>query len=133
MARKKKKAMDILGEFSVEIDYLADELDVSRQTVRRWFKDITKKVDNWTLAPADEVITFLSEYKNGKYIAKLCDPYKPEDYKDKDVDGDDMYEIIQSVLEKIIFVADCELRDDNLDEIERDTINHIYKINLVVY
>lgn len=134
MAKKKKRtALEILEGFQVELDYLADELEVSRNTVRRWFKDSITKVNTWTLAPADEVITFLTEYQKGKYAEKLFEPYKPDDFKDKDIDGDDMYEIIKTVLEKLVFVADVGMRDENLDEIRKGVINHIYTINVAVY
>ena len=132
MKKKKKTAKELLESFEIEVDMLAEVLEVSRQTVRRWFKDHIRKVNNWLLVPADEVLTFLMEYQNGKYAVKLCDPYTVEEFKDKDLDSDDLANIIQACFDKVVFACNC-FEDDELDDIEKGAAGNIYNINLIMY
>ena len=132
MKKKKKTALELLESFEIEVDMLADTLEVSRQTVRRWFKDHIRKVNNWSLVPADEALTFLMEYLDGKYLIKLCDPYTVEEFKDKDLNSDDLANLIQACLDKLVFACKC-FEDDELDDIEKEAAEHIYNINLIMY
>ena len=72
------------------------------------------------------------EYQNGKYAVKLCDPYKVEDFKNKDLEADDLADIIQACFDKLVFACNC-FEDDELDDIEKEAAENIYTINLIMY
>lgn len=128
--RKKKKLTisDILSLMGIEIDMLADTLEVSRQTVRRWFKGEIKTKGNWHYVDADTVIDFLCDFKNGKYMEKLVEPY----FKDDAEDLQNAPEIMQKLLDNICLVIGSDGEIDTTDLIERNVVNHLYSLNVVI-
>lgn len=129
MARKKKLTMkDFLSMVGIEIDMMADTLEVSKQTVRRWFKGSIKTTGSWHYVDADTVFDFLCTFKDGKYMEKLAEPYCKEDAEDLS----NIPEIMQIMLDKLCVVMSSDGEFDATDLIERNIVNHVYSLNLII-
>lgn len=127
--RKKKITMkDILSLTGIEIDMLADTLEVSRQTVRRWFKGSIKTTGNWHYVDADTVFDFLCAFKDGKYMEKLIEPYS----RDEAEELSNAPEVIQAMLDKLCLVIGSDGEFDTSDLMERNMVNHLYSLNMIL-
>ena len=127
---KKKNVIELREDmFGVEIEFLADSLDVSKQTVKRWFKGHIQKYRRWYVVDLDTVVDHLVSYQGGKYMERLAYPYTEEDFDNED----NMCEIVQAMLDKFVFTLKPEKEPyKDTGDIDDNFYNHMYTLNMII-
>lgn len=109
----------------IELNYLANELSVSRATVMRWFKDEKEVYHGHVICDFEVVFDFLMEHRNGKYMMELAECCE-EDF-DK-MEDSDIPIVFNTVLSKICVVIKDEARTAMSDP---EIYGHIYQLNIM--
>lgn len=117
--------MDILENVYVSISYLADELGVDRRTVRRWFNNEKEIYKGYDLVDEDVCFEFLINYRNGKYMKKLCN-ITDEDIENMNFE-EDIHKLLNNAISKMVFVIKSETTDEDV----KHFLGHIYQLKFM--
>ena len=67
------KFLDNINGAYVTMTDIMENLGVSKQTVKRWFKGNIEKYDGEYYVEVDTFFEYITEYMDGKYFEKLCE------------------------------------------------------------
>ena len=119
---------DIIKELEggyIELNYLANELTVSRDTVMRWFKKEKEFYKGHVICDFEVVFNFLLEHRNGKYMFELGECCE-EDFEN--MDENNISILFNTILSKICMVIKDESRTAMDDP---EIYGHIYQLNIM--
>lgn len=116
---------DIIEGGYIELNYLANELSVSRETVIRWFKNEKEVYHGHVICDFEIVFNFLMEHRNGKYMMELMECCE-KDFEN--MDEKDIPILFNTILGKLCVVVKDESGEPIIDP---DIYGHVYQINIM--
>ena len=108
------KILDSINGAYVSMTDIMENLGVSKQTVKRWFKGNIEKYDGEWYVEVDTFFEYITEYMDGKYFEKLCEDLGVDPY----MYDDDEVEVFASEAMAAIFkgFAICVHRDALIED-----------------